>query len=207
MTMSYTHRDGKLRIYDGSNPKKYIELGFVQVGLKGALGRPVAVQKPVLDRGRVSSQSHYQEGSDENKMMPLTAPTFSFMLTNQDPNWKKWRQALNIDQVTPWTVGVATWASNKGQHNLTSGGESPVTVSTPTFTNSPTMRTVDIEVLWNDPTQGGGTGDIGTRWTEVLFEPDKQSVDEQQDAVMVSASGSCYGPIEQIVAFSSGTES
>lgn len=204
--MTYTHRDGKLRLYDGTNPRFYLELGFVQVGTKGPLGRPTSVQKGITDRGRITANSHYQEGSDENKLQGVAGPTFSFMLSNTDPNWKKWRQALNIPQDTVWTVGSNTWVTTKGTTSIESGGESPVTVSTPTFTNAPRMRTVHVEVLWNDPTQGGGTGDIGTRWNEVLFEPDKQNIDEQADAVMVSASGMFYGIVEQIVAFSSGTE-
>lgn len=207
MTMSYTHRDGRLRIYDGANPKHYLEIGFVQVSTKGPEGRPFAPQKAVLDRQRISANAHYQEGADDTKLAAVAGPTFTFMLTNTDPNWKKWRQALNLPQDTVWTVGSDTWVSNKGQSSITSGGETPVTVSTPTFTNSPLRRTASVEVLWNDPTQSGGVGDIGRRWNEVEFEPDKQTIDEQQDAVMVSVAGMFYGPVEQIVAFSAGSSS
>lgn len=203
-TMSYTHRDGKLRIYDGTNPRFYLEIGFVQVGLSGPEGRPTSVQNPIYDRGRVSSQSHYQEGPD-NKLQGVAGPTFSFILTNTDPNWKKWRQALNLPQDSVWTVGSNTWVTTKGTTSIESGGEAPVTVSTPTFTNAPRMRTVHIEVLWNDPTQGAGAGDIGRRWNEVLFEPDKTKVTEQENAVMVDAAGMFYGIVQEIVSFTAGT--
>ena len=201
--MSYTVRDGKLRIYDGTpSTPFYLELGFVQPGLKGATGKAVPDQKLVMDRGRIGGNFHYQEGTDEKVMAPQTL-SFSFMLTNTDPNWKKWRQALNLDMAATWTVGSNTWVTTKGTSQVLSGGETPALVTTPQFVG-PRRRTVDIYQLWNDPTVGGGTGDIGVHWAEVEFEPDKQTYDEQNDMVPISCSGLVYGSISQLTAWPSG---
>src|SRR5574337_69259 len=110
----FTHRDGELRIYDGSPTPYYLRLLFVQAGFTAPLGRPRPQEMPILDRDRLSTSGvasaithHYIAGPDTPLMTPMQM-SFQFTLANgaSDPNYQKFRQALTLDMAATWTVGL-----------------------------------------------------------------------------------------------------
>lgn len=201
---SFTFRDGQLRLYDATATPFYIEIPFIQANFTAPMMRPRPEEMNILDRGRMKNSNafwHTILGPDD----PIAAPlplTFSFRLVNTDPGWKKWRQALNLDFASTWTVGSNTWVSAKGTTQVLSGGpEVPTLVTTPLFSDL-RKRCVNVCVLWADP---DGISDLGYKWSEVYFPPDQQQLNEGNDIVEVRASGQIYGAIVEITAFPSGT--
>ena len=203
MAHTYTHRDGKLRLYDGTTPTPfYIEVPFVNADFKAPSGKARPTMTPMLDRGRLSDLMHYIEGPDDPMLSSQTV-SFSFRLGNFEPNLNKLRQALNTDFAAVWTVGANTWVSTKGTTQILSGGANPTLFSTPQFTNSPRNRCVNIEVMYISPVGGGG--DTGYQYAEVYLAPEKQSLSETDNGVDIAVQGDIYGSIIIITAFTAGT--
>src|SRR3990167_2659599 len=199
--VSYTTRDGRLRLYDGTATPYYLEIPFVNAGFSGPLGRGRGAQTIILDRGRLSTRMHYIEESDEAAIAGVEV-SWSFKMTNTEPLLTKFKDALNVSQAATWTVGSHTWVTTKGTTQLLSGGATPTLYTTPTFTNAPRRRCINIEVLYVDPTASGG--DTGQKYAECEAEPDKQMINEGDREVAVNVRLMCYGAITQITAFTAG---
>jgi len=200
--VTFTFRDGRCRFYDGTATPFYIEVPFMNADFKAPAGRARPVQTPRLDRGRLSTLHHYIEGPDD-PILAAQPLSFSFMLGNFEPNLTKLKQALNTDFAATWTVGSNTWVSTKGSTQILSGGATPTLFTTPTFTNSPRNRCVNIEVLWTDPTNPSGPA-TGYQWAEVYVAPEKQTINEAAEEVTLQVSGDVYGAITGITAFTAG---
>lgn len=200
---TYTFIDGVLRIYDGTATPFYLEIPFMQANFTGPEGNPRPDEIPRMNRGRVrntDSNWHYISAPDDPIVNPVTL-SFSFLMANNQPNYQKLRQALNIDMASTWTVGSNTWVSSKGTTQVLGGGRTPTLVTTPSFGDA-RKRTVTIYTLWADP--DGGANDIGRKWAEVYFPPDKQTIREAMDMVEIQCQGLIYGAIGQITAFPAG---
>lgn len=200
--VTFTHRDGRLRLYDGTATPYYIEVPFINADFKAPAGRARPTQTPRLDRGRLSSLMHYIEGPDDPILGAQTLG-FSFLLGNFEPNLTKLKQALNTDFAAAWTVGSNTWVSTKGSTQLLSGGGAPTLFTTPRFTNSPRNRCVNVEVLFVDPTNPTGPA-TGYKYAEVYLAPDKQMVNEAAEEISLQVSGEIFGSITGITAFTAG---
>ena len=206
---SFIHKDGELRLYDATATPNFINILFMDAGFTAPLGRPRYEERLVLDRGTHATLSgsvktHYIKSSDEAMMAPLDL-SFNFRWTNAEPNYSKFRQALNVDIAATWKVGTVTWVTTKGTSTILNSAKTPVSVTTPIFTDG-RKRTVNVEVLWTDPISGG-VSDAGIRWREVHFPPDAQRLTENEDSVMIACAGRIYGDIQVISAFSAGTAS
>jgi hypothetical protein len=200
-----TFRDGALRLLDATGTPNWIQLLFVDAGFTAPISRARPAEMSKLNRGRVDSTNwHYIQGADDPIVAPL-ALSFSFALMNGagDPNYQKFRQALNVDMSATWKVGTVTWVTTKGTSQVRSGGASPTSTTTPTFSDS-VKRTVNVETLWTDP---DAVGNMGYVWKEVYFPPDKQSLTEGNDAVQIKCSGEVYGDVTTHTAFTAGTQS
>lgn len=197
---TFTHRDGALRIYDGTGTPFFLQLIFVDAGFTAPLGRGRGDEILTLNRGRIDPNMHYILGPDDPPMAPVTL-SFNFRIANTEPNLLKFKQALNLYMEPAWNVGVNTWVSTKGKSQVLSGGTVPTSTTTPAFSDA-RKRTVDLYVLWTDP---DSIANQGHKWQEVYFPPDQQSINEGTDAVEIRCSGRVYGNIAPISSFPAGT--
>lgn len=198
---SFTGRDGRLRLYDGTATPYFLEIAFVNADFRAPMNRPRPEEIVVLDRGRITSAAHYILGAGDPILQPVQL-SFSFRLHNTEPNYRRFRQALNVDMPSAWTVGAFTWVTTKGTTTVISDNPEGVTnVTTNPFVD-PRKRCVNVEVLWADP---GGSADVGSKFGEVYFPPNEQNLAEGADDVMIQATGYIYGGITEITAFTAGT--
>jgi len=169
------------------------------MNFSGPEGRPRPDEIPVLDRGNLTSTTHYVQGSDDAVMAPLNV-TFTADLDDA-VNRDKLRLALgNPDRVSPWAIGGLSFANTNGQSQILNG--SGTLVSTPVPFDAAHDR-VDLVVLWRGDTPG--TNDEGRAFREVWFNPSQITLTETDVAVQIAATGWCYGAISSLSAFSGGS--
>jgi len=166
---------------------QYFDLVFDGGDLSAPEGRGRPEEKPVLHRGRLTSNYHYIMGTDE----PITEPqevSFTVKLDN----------AINktalIEALTCGNPGSSGWSSTgvstKTDTSLVSGDGTAV--STPAFLDS-SKKTVCVQIVWS---RDGVK--IGREYNEVWFDPTQLSLSESEDGVEISATGLIYGSIRTI---------
>lgn len=186
----YTYGDGTLRLVDGTTPTPfYLEVKFVEASLRAPTGRPRPAERLVLDRGRLDAAAQYVRETDAAVAEPQELRFSALVDSEQAP--------FLLDALAVGTVNGHAWATTKGSSQLAAGDGSLVT--TPAFADS-LKKTVNVEVLWDLD------ADLGWRWAEVWFPPERVQVREGEGAVSVELAGLVYGAIARIGAFGAGND-
>ncbi|RLC65117.1 MAG: hypothetical protein DRI01_01970 [Chloroflexi bacterium] len=185
--MIFQHKDGELRLYDGtSGTPYYYQVLFTNANLTGPIARAKTTERLVMDRGVMDSNAHYVESDDTPLMAPLRV-TFSCLMEDTG-------SYATLDALLRGNTTVAGKTIVSTQGSTQNDGSN----NNPTFKDS-SKRTLNIEVLWD------GTNDEGIRWAECYFPPEQQSITEGADGVTLSIVADCYGTITRINSFSTGT--
>lgn len=187
----YAYGDGALRLYDGASPTPYyLEAKFIEAGLRAPTGRPRPEERLVLDRGRLDALSRYLRGPDAAILEPQEI-RFSALVDSAVT-------ADLLDALAVGTVGGNAWTSTKGASQVVTGAGA--LAATPAFADA-AKKTVDVEVLWTSE------ADLGFRWREVWFPPERARLSEEEGGVSLEIAGLVFGAIERIAAFSAGVNS
>jgi len=185
--MIFQHKDGALRLYDGTTSTPYYyEILFTNANLSGPIARPQTTEKLILNKGKVDEGAYYVESDDSPVMTPQRI-TFSCLM--EDTGYYATLDALlrgnaTIDGVTITSTQGST--QNDGTNN------------NPTFAGD--KRTLNVEVLYE------GTINEGIQWAEVYFPPEQQVVNETTNGIALNITGFCYGTISRIVNFTAGAQ-
>ena len=205
MPLRYFGKRGELRIQSGkglsASSNHFFTVTFINMDFSGPMDRGNPDEIPVLDRGVLTSTTHYIQGPDDVVMAPLTI-TFTADL-DDTANRNDLYDALGNPSGTSnghWTVGGLSFANANGQSQIYNG--SGTLVSTPVPFSIRHNR-VDFVMLWRGGTPG--TNDEGWAYREVYCAPRDIRITEGQDAVRLAVTGQCYGPASHITAFSAGS--
>ena len=200
MSITFSGRDGELRIYEGSSPPSYVKVKFSQMNFTGPLGKPRPVD-PIMVT--VGGYAHVPDAAYEQTLYEPLPISWSCHLDDGTNTWKLRDAMCNPDLHTPWTVGGNAWTSTKGQGSiiLPDGNY----VGTEPFFDV-MKQAVDVEVLFTDLRAAGGSA-WGVRYSECYFPPQDSSYNESADAVEMQCRGLTYGNITVIGGFTSGNAS
>ena len=195
--ISFTGRDGELRIYDANN--NYVKIRFEQMDMSLPLAKPRPIDNTVPTVGGYvlapTDPSH-----DEVLYGPSPAE-FSFLINHQDFN-EKIRPALcNPDLNSPWKVGSTTWTSTKGRGSIIM--PDGTYYATQPFSDVLKVA-VKFETTWKSPINGSV---FGVLLDEAYTPPQNLTIQETPDAVTVKVNALIYGNIRSITAFTAGTPS
>jgi hypothetical protein len=199
----YFGKRGELRIQSGqgltASSNHYFSVVFENMNFTGPVGRNRPEEVPVLDRGKLDTNTHYVQGSDEQVMAPIQ---ISFAADLDDSvNRQDLRDVLgNPNRKSPWTVGGLSFIKSNGQSQIYNGSGSLVSTPVPFDT---LQDRIDVIVLWTGAT--AGSTDEGWAYREVWFNPSQVTVTESDTAVTIAATGFCYGAISGITGFSAGS--
>ena len=193
-------RNGELRLYDGSSPPKYLSIPFVQMNFAAAVAQP-RPEDPLVET--VEGYAHLPDAGYEESFFQPTPVSFSCLIEDTTNSWKL-RDALgNVDLHPTWTVGSQTWQTTKGRGSVNLADNS---WSTPQDFFDEMMAAVDVEMRWDNP-HPNANDTFGLQLREIAFYPQDQTIQESADAVELQVQGLCYGQIQGIRTFTSGTES
>jgi len=196
--MKFTNKQGKIRLYDGAATPYYLEVDFDAGDFTGPMGIPKTEEILVLDRGNITADSHYKEGSAEKVMEPLAVSfTGSVADDTQCVYLLDWMEQLsNGDSASPVQ---SSGAVNSKTLTTTQGDtKRDGTNYNPTFADG-TKMCCNLEYRLDSST------DIVWHYNEILFPLDQLSISEAEDGVTIAFAGLCYGTITRDTAFTSGT--
>ncbi len=189
MTMKYTAKNGKLRIYEGNTTTaRYLEIIFSGMDLNAPIGAPVVEEQLILDRLAMGSNAHYIEGSDARLMEPVPV-SFGVMVTD----------ITAYDYLMDWIEGntVNSYTILTTKQDTKRDG----TNFNPAFRDSG-KKTCNVELAFQAAL--AGTDEIVYHWNEVYFDPSQCNLRESPEGSNVTLSGMCYGTISRDTAFSTG---
>lgn len=169
-------------------------VGFEQMDLRAPEGRPRPAEIPVLDRGNLTSTTHYVQGSD---VAVVQQQRLAFAADLDDAvNTSALRTALcNPDRNDPWVVSGFTFSPVAGNRGILNG--SGTSVATPVPFDMLQDR-VDIWVLFYGTGSGKSQGRV---YRDCWFPFDLQQLEELPDAVHLNATGWCFGQVSVISVF------
>lgn len=170
---------------------QYFEVKFDELNLSCVEGRARTEETAIFHRGRGSSDTHYITGPDS----PIYEPVEISFSARIDGTYNKTALTLalvcgNPDLDTKWD---ATGVNTKTDTKVVNGEGS--SVATPAFNDSE-KKTICIQILWTRDSVS-----IGRSYHEVLVTPDQISLAEAEDGVILTVTGSVYGPVETIYHF------
>jgi hypothetical protein len=151
----------------------------------------------VLDRGTMSADAHYIEGSDE-KVMEAIPITFSALIVDKTQciyllDWLE--QCSNGDGASPpqstGAVNANTLTSTKEDSQRDGANNNPA------FADG-TKLCSNLEYRLD-----GGTDRVW-HYNEVFFALEQQQISESEDGITIALNGMCYGTIVRDTAFTSG---
>ena len=186
--MKVTAKQGKLRLVDGSETPIYLEIDFDEGNFSGPMGTPKVEEILVLDRGKVTADFHYIEGSDE-KLMGTVQISFSAFIVDKTQcgyllDWLD--ECSNGDSASPPqatnAINSNTLISTK-QDTQRDGSN-----NNPAFKDG-TKLCSNVELKFDMST------DIVYHYNEVWFPLDEQSISEGEDGTRISLTGYVYGTI------------
>ena len=188
----YINKKGKMRVYDGTDPTPfYLEIDFDAGDFTGPLLRPRPEEKPVLDRGKMSANAHYIQGTDEVFMegMPIS---FTALMTNFTSTGYLETWLLEVMQGVGTTVNSNTIVTTKGSTQNDGSNDNPDFADT-------SKVACNIEILWD-----GVDSDKGIQYNEVWIA--NAEAQEAPDGNTIAYSGFVFGTIARITSFTSGTD-
>lgn len=186
--MKVTSKQGKLRLVDGTATPIYLEIDFDEGNFSGPMGAPKVEEILVIDRGKMSADAHYIEGSDEKLMGALTL-TFSFFIVDKTQvgylmDWLD--ECSNGDSASPPqatnAINANTLTSTK-QDTQRDGSN-----NNPAFKDG-TKLCSNLDIKFDMST------DIVYHYNEVWFPLDEQIIAEGEDGTRISLTGYIYGTI------------
>lgn len=193
--------DGQLRLYSygskiGAEPSAttyYLEVLFCGMDFSGPAMRGKPGETLIVNRGTISSQSHYVKGSDEECYAPLPisftarlADTVNARVLNDWLSGVTTTIGGSTLTIVPWPADHTTFASTAG---------TGVSVPLPNDAQKPTYK---VQILWD------GTKDLGFQYENVNFKPQETTIAEAADSLTISAAGDVYGDVSRITSFYSG---
>jgi hypothetical protein len=190
--MKNTKQNAKIRLYDGAATPYYLELDLDPGDFSGPAGAPLTEEILVLDRGNMTSDAHYIEGTDEKLMEPVSV-TFSAIITDA---------ALTVyllDWLAAMNDNLASTVNGNTLTSTISDSQRDGAVNNPAFADT-NKEVCNIEYLITM----SGT-DLGWMFMEVRFPMDQIQLSEGDDAITVALNGMCYGTITRITSFTAGT--
>lgn len=201
---AYFGKRGELRCYsnqsDGAGGVYYFQVAFMQMDFVMAAGRMRPPEIPVLDRGLITSYSHYIQGPDNDIITPVQI-TWNCTIDNTI-NRRGLRQALsNPDRDSPWLVNGQPFANTNGTTTMYNGFGSVVSCLLPFDT---LHDRINVQVLWRGV--AAGADDYGFTLNETWFHAGHQRITEAPEAIKFGVTGFVYGSISSILAFSPGTD-
>ncbi len=189
----FTRKNGALRFYDAhATTPYYLDLDFEEGDFAAPIAVPRAEESLVLPRGKMGAGAHYLVKSDEAIMAAIDI-SFSMMLTT-DANCeyvRQWIAAMNDGGST--TINSNTLTTTKGTTQRDGSNNNPSFADT-------NKLACNVEYLLTI-----GSDTVGWKYAEVWFDPSSE-LKESADGVMLSVKGKCYGTIEEITAFTTGTD-
>ena len=223
--INYQGRDGELHILDNSQASATtaatpwgIKVKFEQMDFKVPFQQRTE-ELVRLDRQRITTDAHFQVGSEENMYNAVTA-TFTWAMSSTETDnllqfvGVDWAQLEGASPNAPttqgnrWTVKgtpAAGLITTKGRP-LTGSGQygggridsKGSAIALLAFADKKKVA-VDVEVIF---AERDGSNKFGYGLNEAHFPPGDQSVAESADFVIVSMSGMVYGEVERISSFS-----
>lgn len=192
MTVSFTNRSGKMRLYDGAGTPYYLELDFDAGDFSGPLGIPRPEEILKLNRGKSDADAHYILGGDDKVMEPMEL-SFSAMLTDLAVSGylSDWLRAMSDAATTK--VNLNTIATTKEDSQRDGATNSPP------FADAVKLA-CNVEIVWD------GTPDWGLKYMEVYFPLEQAALSEGDDALTMAITGFIYGTVTEIAAFTAGTD-
>lgn len=205
-TYVYFGKFGILRLQsgtsDGIGGVYYFQAAFEQMDLSVVGGRPRPDEILVLDRGVLNAYAHHIQGSDA-AILQAQQVTFTCMLDNTINRFNLRRALGNPDRESPWSVGGQTWTNVNGTTYVYNGAGSLVSCPLP---YDVLQDRINMQVLWYGNPAQDGSQDLGMSMKEVWFQPANLRVTEAADSVKLAVTGSIYGMISAISAFTAGTD-
>jgi hypothetical protein len=188
-----TQRKAKIRLYDSTATPWYLEFDLDMGDLSGPLGIPRQEEILVLNRGVMDALGHYIQGADDKLMEPVQI-SFSVMIRDdqQTINILNWLAAGQDGAATQ--VNSHTLATTKADTQRNGANANPAFADT-------NKICFNVEYLM----ETGGT-DLGYKYAEVFFPLDQQTLSEAEDGITLALTGTCYGTIPRITAFTAGTD-
>lgn len=220
--LNYQGRDGELHFLDNSQATAGVRatpwgiaVRFAQMDLT-VIYPPRPPEVPRTSRQRLTGDSHFVVGSEDNLMVP-TPVVISFAISSQETDavpqflgldWMHQATASPADAVMPWAVKgtpevglVSTKGRKLTGDGLYAGGiidGKGSLIMLPAFSDAKKVA-VDMEAIWMERTR---ENPFGYRLKEVYFDPDKQKIVESPDFVIVGLLGWVYGGLQRISQFS-----
>ncbi len=205
--ITYFGKRGALRIVyatdDGGGGKYFYEVPFENLDLAAVAGRPRPDEIPVMDRGNLNRFAHHVQGPDTPIIQPQPL-TFSCSIDNTYNRTNLIDALCNVEQKATWTVNGITVSNVNGTTNVRNGAGSLVSTPLPYDVD---QDRVHVEVIFRgDPNASPlNADDYGHKFNEVWFQPGGIRLAEAADSYKFNVTGSIYGPISQITAFTTGT--
>lgn len=207
--ITYTGRDGVLRIFEGSGTIWYgggsgsagtpwqHTIRFSQMNFTGPAARPRPPDPIVVTAG---GYVHVPD-SDAYEAAFYEPQEFSFSCLINDLDRIKLRDSLcNLDLKDPWATGGKRWSSTKGKGSIIM----PDGTFQPTRAFSDQKKvTVDMQILFQSVQ---ATTSHGMDFQECYIPPQSVETVESPDTVELSIRGLIYGNITAISDFTTGVE-
>jgi hypothetical protein len=188
-----TQRKAKIRLYDSTATPWFLEFDLDVGDFSGPIGIPRQEEILVLNRGLMDNVGHYIKGADDKLMEPVQI-SFSVLVRDDTQtvnilNWLKGCQDAGATQVNAHTLATTKADTQRDGAN-----------ANPAFADTNKLCS-NVEYLM----ETGGT-DLGFKYAEVFFPLDQQTLSEAEDGITLALTGTCYGTITRITAFTAGTD-
>jgi len=196
--LKVTSKNGKIRLIDGSATPVYLEIDFDTGEFNGPMGVPKVEEILVLDRGNITADFHYIEGSDDKVMTPVTI-TFS---------------AFVVDKAQCKYLLEILRESNNGNSASPPVSTNQVHLNSITSTKQDTKRDgtnfnppfVDgTKIALNVDFKMDMSTDVIFHYNEVWFPLDEQMFVEGEDGTRINLTGYVYGTITTDATFGGTT--
>lgn len=204
--ITFSGRDGTLRLLDGSSTPNYLELPYVQMNFScGGISRP-RPQDPIV--ATEDGYAHLPDANYEEGFMQPTPVSFTCWVDDTTNSWKLRDALCNPDLDSPWKVGAATWTSAKGQGTPFTAADGTTMYGPSTFFDTQKVS-VHMEVLWSSRINAAsaGTKTWGVRVNDIYFAPQDQAIQENNETIELTIKGMAYGKVAPIGAFTVGNAS
>lgn len=184
--MKLTSLDAKIRLYDGDETPKYLELILDSADFSGPLAGPSREQNLVLNRGKVDEYGFYVAGNDLSVMEPVSV-SFGVTLVDHPKAWA----LLNMLQGD--AVNGHEIVSTKGKHPRLNGIGLQF--------DGDDIKTLNVEYCAQ-----GKSSAFCMAYNEAWFNMAEQTFSESEEAIQLSLTCNVYGSIKRQFGFTPGVD-
>ena len=188
-----TSKAGRIRLYDSTATPYYLAFTLDPGDFSGPIGVPRQEEILKLDRGNYNASAHYIVTSDAALMAPVPI-SWSFTVTDaaKTTNILDWIAAMND--------GLSTQVNSHTLETTETDSQRNGSVANAVFADS--NKSTCIVEYFIDMV---GT-DVGWKYNGIWIPASECNVSEGEDGTMISISAQCYGTIDRLTAFTSGTD-